>query len=195
MITHYWEMLTKLLPYGLAWVDKADPYSTMGQLVKSISIGFARFHDAALALMVDLSPTTTTSLLSDFEAEYGLPDPCMPPATDTAQRRLRVVGRIRETGGQTKQYLIDTALAYGYAITITEQPYFLVDSSTVEVGVPDEQQHLTFIVNFPDLPISLFRADVTTVDNPLEVFDNQTLECIINRLKPAQTFALFDYTA
>jgi uncharacterized protein YmfQ (DUF2313 family) len=193
LTTQYTNLLAQLLPSGPAWDKKHEDGTRHRQVLQGMAASLARLHDDADRVLTELDPHTTVDLLPDWERMLGLPDPCMPPASTLTQRRNLVLGRIAEVGGQSKQYLIDVAAAYGYAITITEHRYFRA-GMTVGQPIVGEALHLTFIVHYPSLPVSRFRVGRSRVGEPLVVFDNATLECIINRIKPAQTFVIFDYT-
>jgi uncharacterized protein YmfQ (DUF2313 family) len=194
-VNDYTHLMAQLLPTGAAWAAKDDPDTVMHQLLQGLAATFAHVDGWVDWFLRETNPATTVDLLPEWERMLGLPDPCMTPATTLQQRRDRVLGRIAETGGQSKQYLIDVCARYGYPVTITEHPYFRVGESAVDDGITGEEAALTFVVNYPDQPVSLFRVGDSTVGDALEVYDNQSLECIVNRIKPAQTFVIFNYAA
>jgi uncharacterized protein YmfQ (DUF2313 family) len=191
----YEQFLANLMPTGALWTAVGEDDSQMRQVLAGLAPTLERLQAAGYDLLRELNPETTTNLLTEWEAEYGLPDACMPPATTLQQRRDRVLGRIRELGGQTKAYLITVAAAYGYAITITENRYLRAGTGFRAGQAANGEAHLlSFTVNYPSQAVQRFRAGNSRAGDPLVSFDNDTLECIINRIKPAQTFVFFNYT-
>src|SRR5581483_2624949 len=112
----------------------------------------------------------------DWEATCGLPDGCVPGGGTTQQRRNAVVGKLLETGGCNFAYYIELAAAYGFTITCEDldTDYWRVNST---------------------LPSGLVNStcDMSS-DDPIEVFGNDQLECLINRVKQAHTEVIFAYS-
>ena len=58
---------------------------------------------------VEADPTLTTELLPDWEADFGLPDPCTVANPSTDQRRASLLAKIASQGGQSPEYFISVA--------------------------------------------------------------------------------------
>jgi uncharacterized protein YmfQ (DUF2313 family) len=191
----YKSLLASLMPTGALWTAVGEDDSRMRQVLAGIAPTLERLEAAGYDLLTELNPATTVALIDDWEAVYGLPDACMTPATTLQQRRDRVLGRIRELGGQSKQYIVDVCARYGYTVTITEQRYFRAGLNRAGQPANGAAHVMSFVVNYPSQAVQRFRAGKSRAGDPLVTYDNDSLECIINRIKPAQTFAFFNYTS
>ena len=107
-------------------------------------------------------------------------------------RRAALVGRLTTMGGQSSAYYVGLAEALGYAITISEFNEHSVNES-VEHPIYGAAWNFAWQVNAALNTVTEFTID-GTVDDPLAAWGNALLECVINRLKPAQTTVLFSYT-
>lgn len=149
---------------------------------------------AALRVLAAITPDGDVELLPDWERVYGLPDTCLSGIDSTVALRIQaVVGKIRRAGGLSRQFFIDLAAEFGYAITVDEFSVHTVDS-TVDEPLRDEDWIFRWQVN---LATETPPRDATvddSVDTPLTVFQGGALECILSKLKPAHTELLFNYT-
>ncbi len=187
----YTEQLKKLAPQGLAW--STEEGSNWVKLLSAIAREFARV-DAMANLLVDESfPDTTLLLLPNWERVAGLPDDCSELGDTIQIRRQALLAKIIARGGATKQYLIDVAATFGFTITISEYNPFRVDTSAVGDPFADVDWQFAFLVSAPEETITWFIAGGSAAGEPLATWGNERLECLINRLKPAHTIALFAY--
>jgi uncharacterized protein YmfQ (DUF2313 family) len=188
----YTEQLKKLAPQGLAW--STEPTSNWVKLLSAIARECARV-DAMGSLLVDESfPDTTLLLLPNWERVAGLPDACS-DFEDTIQvRKQNLLAKIVARGGATKQYLLDVAEKFGFNINIVEFDQFRVDESSVGDPLCGEAWQFAFEVQAPEETITWFRSGGSAAGEPLATWGNERLECLITRLKPAHTVALFAYS-
>lgn len=146
-------------------------------------------------IMIEADPTTAVLSLIDWERVYGLPDPCVAAAgimQSIQERRAALVSRVKMQGGQSVAYFISRAASLGYAVTITEgYPHTTEHDS--EDAITDEQYRFIWYVNAPlNTMLELTTEDDTEMATA--VWSNKLLECVISRLKPAHTLALFIYS-
>ncbi len=127
--TDYAAALMKLLPRGRVW--PRDAGSTQAQGVACFAPAMERVDAAAVQLLVDAFPGTTTNLLGEWEASLGLPDPCLGANPTLLQRRAQVVSRIADGGGQSAQRFIDFAAQLGFVIEISTFSPFRTGRSRV----------------------------------------------------------------
>lgn len=172
----YRDQLRQLLPSGAAWPVAQG--SMLGRLLHGLAEELARVHGRTLALIQELDPRTTSEMIDDWERALGLPDPCANPPTGLAARRAEVVRKLTLTGNQSPQFFIDVAALYGFAITITE--WYDADK-------------FKWRVNAATTNVTYFRAGAGAAGDPLAAWGNHLLECVINKLKPAHTVAVFAY--
>ena len=148
----------------------------------------------AAALVEEADVRTAAELLADWERVAGLPDTCVytPTSEPTpGQRRDAVVSKLTSQGGQRADYFVAIALAAGFEVTVTEPHPHSVDDD-VENPVYDDPWRFAWYVNAPAVSIRTLGVD-DTVDDPLAIWGNTPLECVIRRYKPAHTQVLFAY--
>jgi uncharacterized protein YmfQ (DUF2313 family) len=151
-------------------------------------------------------------LLPDWERNWGLPDPCLThPPTALNDRRLALVAKMTMLGGQSRQFFIDLAATYGYTITITEYAPYMTGVSRVgdQSGIynPGDPTHYHWQLGPPEMrfywtihvsALSLKRFHVNSsqcgVDRLLEIGIASDLECVFDKLKPAHTKIVYDYS-
>ena len=190
--TDYLHQLQALLPLGPAW--PRDDAATLTHLLGGLSAELSRVDGRAWKLVEEADPRTTAELFLDWERVAGLPDACAEAfggEQTMAQRRAALVGKLTMLGGQSPAYFIGLAAAIGYAITITEFREHTVEDD-VESLLYDEAWNFAFQVN-----AALDSVNDITVESDVEEsiasWGNALLECVIKRVKPAHTIALFSY--
>ncbi len=187
-MTPHADLLRRLLP-----PDSYDPQAlNLGVELEAEGNALDDVVDVAAQVEAEILPSTTVQMLAEWERVFGLPDPCTLLGTTFGERRAAVVAKVTDRGGQTIDYFVRLAAKYGHAITITEFQPFTCES-TVEEEVFDESRAYTFRVN------SVLVGDVVEAtcedgcETPLRTWGTHQLECLINRLKPAHTLALYGY--
>lgn len=102
-----------LAPRGPAWAN--DPASVQGKTLAALALTLWRSDAAAVQLLADAYPGSTTALIDEWEASVGL---TAPAGATIEQRRSRVLSRLIGTGGQSRSRFITFAAALGFTITI-----------------------------------------------------------------------------
>jgi uncharacterized protein YmfQ (DUF2313 family) len=150
-------------------------------------------HASALVVAEAISPAGADGLwLADWERVLGLPDVCAGGYGQTqAERIAAAVSKVRQRGGQSRAYFISVAKALGYDITIEEYAVYTCESAC-DQPICDEPWRFAWTVRAPETTIREFTCSSGCAD-PLASWGNELLECVINRLKPAHTHALFAY--
>lgn len=169
----YQHQAQQLLPLGDAWTRARESDSVLGRLFGGLALTFSRIDDRVVDLLNEARPRTAVETLSDWEAEFGLPDSCLGIATSIADRQLAVWAKQTAIGGQDRQYFIDQALKLGFTISIEEFTPFSTESTTEDL-IYDESWAFGWRVHV--------LADAGTGFN---------LGCVLNRDKPAHTVVLF----
>jgi uncharacterized protein YmfQ (DUF2313 family) len=187
----YYEQIKKLKPLGHAWPDNED--LIQNKLLRALSDEAARVDARVEDLIRELDPHVTLELLMDWERTCGLPDPCTGLARTVELRRHAVVDKLNARGGQHKQYYIDLASRYGFAISITET-WPTTCGHPVNIGMYGDKWLHHFEVNAPLDTIRHTRTDRGSAGDPIRVWGNEILECLINRYKPGHTVARFLYS-
>ena len=172
----YIGQLKALLAQGLAWTR--DHGTNMHKVLGGIAAEAARIHDRADDLMAEMDPSQTTELLLEWEAVWGLPDPCTGQLETLQERRAALLARIKSVGGQSPGFFIRLAASLGYTITIDEN-----------VG----GDPTVWRVNAPETTVRWFRAGQSRAGEQVRSWGNALLECAIIEVNPAHLTVLFAY--
>jgi uncharacterized protein YmfQ (DUF2313 family) len=141
-------------------------------------------------LEIEADPFYTIEMLSEWETDYGLPDPCTPLAATMDQRRAALLAKIAAIGGQSIAYFTAVAAALGYAITISEpQPFRFGSRFGGALLGPGWQ--FVWRVSVPTITIRFFTLGSSGFGEPFAVASATDLQCRLNALKPAHTVIQF----
>ncbi|WP_174296544.1 putative phage tail protein [Sphingomonas bacterium] len=162
-----------LMPRGRAWSTDRDGQQSC--LLAGIGRVLERVDAAAMALLGGTRPGELTTMLPEWEAALGLPDPCAGDTPTIAQRLDQVRGRFVGAQGQSRQRYVDYAAALGFVIEITTYAAFRAGQSTV--GQPVAGDEWTFV----------WGVRVTSITGSLPV---GVLLCELETIKPAETTIL-----
>lgn len=196
--------LAGLLPVGFAWRTPDggafDWDSMMGAFLRALSSGLATLYRLIYGLTLESTAATIVNGLTDWEEEYGLPDACLgfDPSRETRFRFL--LAKVRSTGTITPADFIDLAAFLGFTITIREPMPFRAGVSRCGAGAERVAGAIRidyiWIVKPTAAEIIPFRAGKGRAGvTPLgEIVRNERLECLFNKLKPAWTKVVFDYS-
>lgn len=193
-IEDYGKQLLDLMPPGQAF--SRDPGTQLEQVLLGCAVEFSRVEARGDQLAIEVIPSETNELLTDWERVAGLPDKCSGKLEETIQgRRNALLAKLSSTGGQSPAYFIEVARSLGYDVTITEFRPFLAGSSRAGDPLTNGDWIYTWRINAPETTIIEFRAGLSAAGEPLRTWGNDTLECKINQLKPAHTHVIFSYGA
>ncbi len=182
----------RLLPTGPIW--PRDPASTQAQTILPLVKGYTRNADAALALLTDAFPLAPVQLLPEWQRTLGLPDPCAGPSPTLQVAQQQVNACFVASGGQSQAYFIGVAAALGYTITITQFAPFRAGRSRAGDPANGQDWAFTWQINAPPIVIEYFRAGDATAGEPLATWGNAVLQCEMQRLSPAHTILMFNYS-
>ncbi len=191
----YRDQLIQLLPRGLAFAR--DSASNLAQLLHGMAAEMARVDARLFGLIEEADPRTTLELLGDWERVAGLPDTCTGAPDTISERRLALVNKISERGGQSIAYFVGLARRLGYVISIAE-------FAELEAGFAagDDCNGLDWCF--------AWRVDVWLDDDLMQFalaefcaggdagdllagFGALNLECLIGRAAPAHGELIFSY--
>ena len=184
-------VLQKLLPRGRVWPRDAGAVQT--QALATLTPAYARLLARDNTLVRDAFPATTVELLPEWEATLGLPDPCAGEDPTVEIRQAHVKARFVYSGGQSVPYFVGYAAALGYPITVTE-------FAPMRFGQPFGQPMYgvawayAWQVNAPTFVVRDFTFGQGSFGDPFATWGNTVLQCELNRLKPAHTVLLYNYS-
>lgn len=193
----YASLLKKLLPDGWAWAAKNIKSSNLAKLLTSMAEEYSRIEDRAVALLKESNPATTFELLPDWERVFGLPDQCAPDEVLTLQqRRQRILQLLTTRGGQNKSFYKTLAAQFGYdvgVIEVSDQPPFRAGQGRAGDKLTNGGWRYAFVIEAPADSIIQFRAGRSTAGERLLLVQNSTLQCLIEKYKPAHAVAIFTF--
>jgi len=216
----YLVALLQLLPKGIAWPRKPD--SVLAKTCRGLANiwGFVD-NRAADLLERESDPRQTVELLPDWEASWGLPDPCFPSATTDDARRKMLVTYMTWLGGQSRAYFIKLMEFVGYEVVddyigefapfmagVSEcgetRPLKFAEDGTASLDtakefrwyIGPEEQRFAWYVNVGQRAYYWFRAGSgqAGVDHHLEIGVPDELLCLLNRWKPAHTELVLNFS-
>lgn len=212
-VDSYVQGFNDLLPQGGAW--PRDPDHVLQLFIKGLMQIWADpiEEEAALLLTQESDPRQTTILLPDWERNFGLPDNCLTPPANIADRRSALIYRMTLEGGQSIAFFVSLAALIGYQIDIEEFSPFMAGVSRCgdtsaenviaggdkfhprwQIGPPEMRFYWTVALN--NIGLSWFRASSgqAGVDPHLRIGIPADLECILRRYAPAHTQIVFDFS-
>jgi uncharacterized protein YmfQ (DUF2313 family) len=182
-VDDYVNALLQLLPPGLFW-RYLDDGTRLYHLLEGMAEGFVRLQNKGLDLIEEMDPRTADEMLENWEELLGLPDPCLDEAdwpTTLAERRAAAHAKYIATGGQSPAYFEQVAEALlGTNVNINELFWLPFRVGVGRMGDRINEGGSQFIWEVE-------AAAATPADKRAQ------LECMINRLKPAHTIAIFSY--
>ncbi|MDO8421574.1 MAG: DUF2313 domain-containing protein [Parvibaculum sp.] len=188
----YLQQFRALLPQGPAWTR--DPDAVMSLLLGGLSVEWARVHARDCVLLSEMNPISAQEMLADWERVLGLPDGCGLDIPTVAGRRSAVLTKLRSIGGQSPGYFINLGANYGFDVSITEFRPFRAGVSSIGDSLTNGDWVFTFLVTSPTETIQTFRAGRGAAGEPLRLWGNEALECLISRDKPSHTIVIFTYS-
>lgn len=188
----YLAYLKGLLPEGPIWPRL--PGTRLAALLDGMAAELSRVHNRGIDLLEEADPRTTYELLRGWERVYGLPDECTVAGAETiAERRLRVAQKEIALGGQDPAYYIGIADKLGYpGALVTEFDPYDCESDCEAYVFPEDWR---FVWRFDvQQETRILEMDCESAcDEPLRVWGDFALECVIYKLKPAHTHVFFSY--
>jgi uncharacterized protein YmfQ (DUF2313 family) len=122
--------LADLLPTGQAWPRDRD--SVLMKVVRGLAQIWGLVDQRAADLLErESDPRQTVELLTDWERNWGLPDPCFTEPQTIADRQIILVKKMTLLGAQSRAFFIDVMAQVGHEITIREWSPFMAGVSRV----------------------------------------------------------------
>lgn len=201
----YAQQLLALLPNGQAWPKESG--STLEQITRGLAQEWGFVDQRAADLLeLDSDPRKTIELLPEWEAAWGLPDPCLHEQLGYDERHTMLMQRMTLLGGQSRAWFIGVAASLGYIIVIGEYSPWICGVSrcgeTVDFLGRPRWQIATAQIRFYwkiyvyNARLTWFRcgAGQCGVDPMLRIGLATDLECLIGRWAPAHTIIIYDYS-
>lgn len=187
----YQRHLLQLLPEGPVWPRDLDTF--MAEVLGTAAESFARVDNNAAALVREFDPREASQLLDDWERNVGLPDECLAPATNVAERRRRVHQKLARQGGQSTAFFISLLASIGYpGCTVTEFRPFRAGSKC-NAGLNQGGWRYAWRVNVPVAANVKYLNVNGRANEPLASWGDAGLACLLAKYKPAHTIVYISY--
>ena len=168
-----------------------------GSTLRKILIGLAsewlNFRSKINEVSNEYNPKTTTKLIEEWEQFVGIPDDCIPVASTIEQRRLNVLLKLAGINATTEKQFKNVASILGYNIEVSNG----VSTSTFPLTLPfllisEASAPFTIVITLP----SSIQPNGFTLTFPFTLTSQQPaiLDCLFNKLKPANTQLFFRYS-
>lgn len=197
------QTLAGYLPSGRAFGAKSRPGTGTYQLLQGLAGELLRSDALIQEFRDEILPDETVLFLEEWESAVGIPDHCFSGQGTVATRRRDVLAKLVSLGAQTEAdfiYIAEQIFEVNISITRATPgggfPYTFgvnVDppdyANQLIFGLSDREARFTLIVNFDDLPLTavfpyIFPITFGTTEMVL-------IQCIFNRLKPANVDVLY----
>jgi uncharacterized protein YmfQ (DUF2313 family) len=204
--------LSDLLPQGQAWPRAS------GSILMRVVSGLAQYYGYVDARAGDLleresDPRATIELLTDWERNWGLPDPCFGDTTSIADRQRMLVFKMTLLGSQSRAFFQWVSTWTGQpAVTIGEFAPFMagvsragdtreLDDDGEPVGnyrwyIGPPEMRFFWTAHLGQLSFIWFRASSgqAGVDPHLRIGAPLDTDCLLRRWKPAHTELVLDFS-
>lgn len=168
-----------------------------GSTLRKILIGLAsewlNFRSKINEVSNEYNPKTTTKLIEEWEEFVGIPDDCIPVASTIEQRRLNVLLKLAGINATTEAQFKNVASILGYNIEVSNG----VSTSTFPLTLPfllisEASAPFTIVITLP----SSIQPNGFALTFPFTLTSQQPaiLDCLFNKLKPANTQLFFRYS-
>lgn len=203
IVERYSNLLKRLFPEGWAWNHSEN--TPFDLLIKSMAVEPCRFEERAYEFIEEMDPRQTFELLEDWERLLGLPDECSRDDPDNpiglSERRNRIVQALTANGGQSREFYLYLIETLGYDIEADNIE--IVEFQAFRAGISRVGDRLTntdawaytWQVFAPAAITRCFRVGKSTVGERLKLLENEELECLLTKFKPAHTKVIFSFGA
>ena len=170
-----------LLATGPAWARTQGAH--LSDFVTALVREFARVEEAADAYRIEMDPSQTLALMPEWERALSLPGPCGRRGGLDAQRAA-IIGRL--SGGGTNDFVALQRLVAAFdstttLVSISHPTQFEVGTDGGGAGQPIGA----------DAWANVITLHIETANGALDVAG---LECVVNGLRRAHGYYLYDYT-
>ena len=167
--------------------------STLRKILIGLASEWLNFRSKINEVSNEYNPKTTTQLIEEWEQFVGIPDNCIPVASTIEQRRLNVLLKLAGINAATEKQFKNVASILGYNIEVSNG----VSTSTFPLTLPfllisEALAPFTIVITLP----SSIQPNGFPLTFPFTLTSQQPaiLDCLFNKLKPANTQLFFRYS-
>lgn len=167
--------------------------STLRKILLGLASEWLNFRDKINEVVKEYNPQKTTALIQEWEEFVGIPDECIPVASTIEQRRLNVLLKLSGINVTTEKQFKNVASILGYNIEVSNG----VSTSTFPLTLPfllisEASAPFTIVITLS----SSIKPSGFPLTFPFTLTSQQPaiLDCLFNKLKPANTQLFFRYS-
>jgi uncharacterized protein YmfQ (DUF2313 family) len=167
--------------------------STLRKILLGLASEWLNFRNKINEVVNEYNPQKTTALIQEWEEFVGIPDSCIPVASTIEQRRLNVLLKLSGINVTTEKQFKNVASILGYNIEVSNG----VSTSTFPLTLPfllisEASAPFTIVITLP----SSIQPSGFPLTFPFTLTSQQPaiLDCLFNKLKPANTQLFFRYS-
>jgi uncharacterized protein YmfQ (DUF2313 family) len=167
--------------------------STLRKILLGLASEWLNFRDKINEVSSEYNPQKTTALIQEWEEFVGIPDDCIPVASTIEQRRLNVLLKLAGINATTEKQFKNVASILGYNIEVSNG----VSTSTFPLTLPfllisEASAPFTIVITLS----SSIQPNGFALTFPFTLTSQQPaiLDCLFNKLKPANTQLFFRYS-
>lgn len=167
--------------------------STLRKVLLGLASEWLNFSNKIDETYTEYNPQNTTALIEEWEGFVGIPDSCIAIASTLEQRRLNILLKLAGINATTEKQFKNIAAILGYSIEVSNG----VDTSTFPLTLPfllisEASAPFTIVIT---LPASLQPSGFPlTLPFTLTAQQPTILNCLFNKIKPANTQLFFRYS-
>ena len=167
--------------------------STLKKILIGLASEWLNFRGKINEVVKEYNPQKTTALIQEWEEFVGIPDDCIPVASTIEQRRLNVLLKLAGINTTTEKQFKNVASILGYNIEVSNG----VSTSTFPLTLPfllisEASAPFTIVITLS----SSIKPSGFPLTFPFTLTSQQPaiLDCLFNKLKPANTQLFFRYS-
>lgn len=167
--------------------------STLRRILIGLASEWLNFRNKINEVSNEHNLQKTTALIQEWEQFVGIPDDCIPVASTIEQRRLNVLLKLAGIDATTEKQFKNVASILGYNIEVSNG----VSTSTFPLTLPfllisEASAPFTIVITLP----SSIKPSGFPLTFPFTLTSQQPaiLDCLFNKLKPANTQLFFRYS-
>lgn len=179
------KILADYFPGGDLFAGKNIVGTKIHEFIVGMSHEHLRCEGYLKALQDQFLPDNTENFIPDWEKTVGIPDDCFDGRGTIEERRRDILVKLASLGVQTAEDFENLALQFGVTVNVT--------SGTDLTSFP-----LTFPITFIDAPKFTIVVEFVTLNGFPYTFpitfgskEISILECLFNKLKPANCQVIF----
>ena len=177
-VEEYTDSLAAYMPGGELFASRSVQDSNFRNLLRGLAFELLRANGSLIEY--DVLPDTTEKFLPEWESTLGIPDDCFSGAGTIIERRRDVLVKLASLGVQTKEEFESLAAIFG----VTAEVIAGKDSG-ITFG-SDKEARFTLVIN-----LTASESFTYTFPIPFGSATTSVLECLFNKIKPANCQVLF----